>query len=282
MFQEFENKGYKLEQTSVFGTGTYSNLYLLSKQDKKYVLKLAKLEASSNRIELQNQAEIWKYFKEEQKTISLEEVQKHLNLFVDSAPTLKVGSEYLFPFVLPFVEHTAESYFSLPLSKTLWKWFATQAMRCLELLHFSKYVHGDLSLGNFGISNHQVCLLDFGLSWIPFATRKRSVPFGTLLFSSAQATMGIRPSYDDDKESLVYLLAYLWEGKLPWSEEVELYKTKPHKSVLQRIWKMKQEAFPKLQAFIRAQIDSSRSDLCTIVSKDESSELEQKSFPKEH
>lgn len=101
----------------------------------------------------------------------------------------------------------------------------------LEKLHRKGYIHGDLKPANIlsGLRNteteYELFLIDFGNSWR--YRNKRGVKFpsrpvgpdvaGTLDFAPRAWHNRISPCRRDDFESLLYTMAYLHIGKLPWS-----------------------------------------------------------------
>lgn len=100
----------------------------------------------------------------------------------------------------------------------------------LELLHGKGYIHGDLKPENIlsGLRNteseYELFLIDFGNSWKYRNNRKEKYAqrkvgpevAGTLDFAPKSWHKRISQSRKDDFESLLYTLAYLQEGKLPW------------------------------------------------------------------
>jgi len=76
-----------------------------------------------------------------------------------------------------------------------------------------------------GLSKDQLFLIDFGLSK-KYKSQKRghittyvATRVGTKRYMSANAWEDKTQSRRDDLLSLVYILAYFWEGTLPWCSE---------------------------------------------------------------
>ena len=105
------------------------------------------------------------------------------------------------------------------------------AVQCLERinsLHESCYLHRDIKPSQFLIDDDfLVYLIDFGLSkaymngklmiHIPYGTDR---PFiGTLNYASLNTHFGIQQSRRDDLESFCYMLSYMINEKLPWSND---------------------------------------------------------------
>ncbi|GET89829.1 casein kinase I-like protein [Leishmania tarentolae] len=104
---------------------------------------------------------------------------------------------------------------------------ADQVLRSLEHVHRAGYVHADLKPDNilFGREDpEQLYLVDFGLS-VHFRDRKgKHRPLmtnhsfvGTPRYASLRTHMGYTLSRRDDIEQLVYVMIYLFRGRLPWS-----------------------------------------------------------------
>lgn len=94
----------------------------------------------------------------------------------------------------------------------------------LEILHQKNWVHSDLKPENIVIGQNDrsvIYLVDFGLATefeIADTPKKSSVVGGTSRFMSVGAHEGFI-SYQNDIESLGFLLAYLVKKELPWDAE---------------------------------------------------------------
>jgi len=98
----------------------------------------------------------------------------------------------------------------------------------LQLLHLAGFVHNDVKPANFLLGTRsaeadiasQIHLIDFGLSTLVAgadSVEKVDTLIGTPSFASLAAHHHRRPMRPvDDVESLVYMLAYLAAGSLPW------------------------------------------------------------------
>lgn len=104
---------------------------------------------------------------------------------------------------------------------------ADQVLSSLEHVHRAGYVHADLKPDNilFGRKDpEQMYLVDFGLSvrycdregkHRPLVTNHSFV--GTPRYASLRTHLGYTLSRRDDIEQLVYVMIYLYRGRLPWS-----------------------------------------------------------------
>jgi len=100
----------------------------------------------------------------------------------------------------------------------------------LHKLHVAGFVHNDVKPGNLLLGPRatahasEIHLIDFGLSTLatdmcPDIASRRDMLKGTPTFASLAAHYSRRPMRPvDDIESLVYTLAYLAAGGLPWED----------------------------------------------------------------
>jgi len=105
---------------------------------------------------------------------------------------------------------------------------AKQLIDRIEHIHEHNYIHRDIKPENFvmglGKEHQKVYAIDFGLAkkyrdpvtkmHIRFSENHSLV--GTARYSSINTHMGIQQSRRDDVESIIYLILYLMEGRLPW------------------------------------------------------------------
>ncbi|CDW75774.1 ck1 family protein kinase [Stylonychia lemnae] len=103
---------------------------------------------------------------------------------------------------------------------------------CICQIHKTGFAHLDIKPDNimlesrdFGLAQSSILhLIDFGVSakykekiFQSNTSLKRDF-FGNFAFSSRQQMLGLAPSRKDDIISVLYLLLYLKEGRLPWSD----------------------------------------------------------------
>ncbi|CAD8212100.1 unnamed protein product [Paramecium octaurelia] len=106
-------------------------------------------------------------------------------------------------------------------------------IKTLEQIHRKKILHLDIKPDNIMIQQQVlkdlkgqiltpgfIQLIDFGLSqFIGNSKFLQNVFVGSLNFASRASHRGEQLGYKDDMESLFYVLVYLRNGKLPWSEK---------------------------------------------------------------
>lgn len=106
-----------------------------------------------------------------------------------------------------------------PLSLMVILKLTLQLLNILAYLHSLGIIHGDLKPANmlFGATPetcHQIHLIDYGLS---YGSGAASGNGGTIRYASANSH---EPGYvqrtQDDLESLVFVMYYLYQGTLPW------------------------------------------------------------------
>ena len=125
---------------------------------------------------------------------------------------------------------------------------AIQIIEILEQIHNKNIIHRDIKPSNFLLgneinNNNILYLIDFGLAKKyrdeinnkHFEMKKGKKLIGTARFASINAMEGISQSRRDDLESAIYVLIYLFKGKLPWqnflikNKEERYYKIKEMK-----------------------------------------------------
>ncbi|CAD8207221.1 unnamed protein product [Paramecium pentaurelia] len=109
-------------------------------------------------------------------------------------------------------------------------------IKTLEQVHLKKILHLDIKPDNIMISktiakNSKeqllkpgiIQLIDFGLSQtIGNSKFLQNVFVGSLNFASRASHRGEQLGYKDDLESLFYVLVYMRNGKLPWSQKASM------------------------------------------------------------
>jgi serine/threonine protein kinase len=104
-----------------------------------------------------------------------------------------------------------------------------QMFQRLRVLHDHCLIHRDIKPENFmiDVSTNTVFLIDFGFckrynydgAHIEQGNISRMI--GTPNFVSINVHKGIEPSRRDDIESCLYVLLYMYLGKLPWDKETD-------------------------------------------------------------
>lgn len=128
---------------------------------------------------------------------------------------------------------------------------ADQMLSRLEYIHAAGFAHRDLKTDNFltgkNPNSQRIYLIDFGLS-SKFMTAEgthREIQsgksfLGTSRFASLRTHQGFSQSRRDDLEQLVYLMVYMYRGRLPWSG----LNIKDHEKKEKRIGEIKAKLTP--------------------------------------
>ena len=108
---------------------------------------------------------------------------------------------------------------------------AHAAIKILKSIHSAGYLHLDIKPDNIGVkrgsSGHQVYLLDLGLAQkfqfdgVHYREGSARELRGNPIFASIPVMKCMKPSRRDDLESLLYTLAFMGNGDLPWRVATE-------------------------------------------------------------
>ncbi len=116
-----------------------------------------------------------------------------------------------------------------PLIPNIAGFIAVKALKVMRGIHNRSILHRDLKPQNilFGrkLKKRKVYVVDFNLSTVFDSSASESSDssrpyhfYGTKLFCSGNAYMGLNQGRSDDLESLVYVLIWMMKAKLPWCE----------------------------------------------------------------
>jgi len=142
--------------------------------------------------------------------------------------------ENLISLYMEFMEINLRSYLhnAKSVHPELARSYLYQLLQGVKYCHDKQIIHRDLKTNNIVFLDEEkthVALIDFGISKKYRSSRGMHIKysltgklFGTLRFTSYNATRGVQQSRRDDLESIGYMLVYLSGYRLPW----ELIATK--------------------------------------------------------
>ncbi|ELA41305.1 CK1/CK1 protein kinase [Vittaforma corneae ATCC 50505] len=106
-------------------------------------------------------------------------------------------------------------------------------LNVLEYIHSKNIIYRDLKPENIMLGfDSKIYLVDFGLCAMKgnSITTRRMV--GTPRYASIATHKGLPPGFEDDLESLLYVLLFLMTGDLPWINEKDIAKIEKSKESL--------------------------------------------------
>eukprot|EP00475_Leptophrys_vorax_P032480 TRINITY_DN5012_c0_g1_i2.p1 TRINITY_DN5012_c0_g1~~TRINITY_DN5012_c0_g1_i2.p1 ORF type:complete len:618 (+),score=120.91 TRINITY_DN5012_c0_g1_i2:437-2290(+) len=203
----------ELKDLKLIGKGTYKDVFRCELHGKTVAVAQPRISLRSEQVRNQFSREVRALFvtSRHPNVVYLEGVTNENWLVLEFCPTTLLNMER-------------------PKSLVRKLSLAMEICRGLSFLHRMGIVHGDLKPANVLISESGVAKLsDFGLSYSAFSTISRVG--GTTRFYPPEFSLSRRERARFDPRladvfSLGGVLLFLFSGKLPWSEENEIYITR--------------------------------------------------------
>lgn len=137
----------------------------------------------------------------------------------------------------------------------------------VEYIHSKGFLHRDLKPDNFLFENEtslSIKIIDFGLAKKYKDFNNEHIPFkigtslvGSINYSSISALEGVELSRRDDLESIIYIILFLMEGRIPWENmsykdviKIKMqYSVEPLSNLISYCRNMKFEETPDYKIF---------------------------------
>lgn len=203
---------YKL--LNIIGKGNYGDVYIGEHIyfKKKVAIKLCKKE---NNILLKNEAKIYNLLQN--------------TLGVPNMLLYGLENEKYF-IIIEKLDSVLERYDNINIYN-----LGIKMIEIIENIHEKGIIHRDLKPDNFMFKNNKLYLIDYGMATVfldrnnnHLQEKKINNIIGSINYISINVHNCILPSRRDDVESILYILLYLQNNKLPWSnldkDKVKIYK----------------------------------------------------------
>lgn len=203
---------YKL--LNIIGKGNYGDVYIGEHIyfKKNVAIKLCKKE---NNILLKNEAKIYNLLQN--------------TLGVPNMLLYGLENEKYF-IIIEKLDSVLERYDNINIYN-----LGIKMIEIIENIHEKGIIHRDLKPDNFMFKNNKLYLIDYGMATVfldrnnnHLQEKKINNIIGSINYISINVHNCILPSRRDDVESILYILLYLQNNKLPWSnldkDKVKIYK----------------------------------------------------------
>jgi serine/threonine protein kinase len=120
---------------------------------------------------------------------------------------------------------------------------AIEMLKIIKEIHNNSIIHRDLKPDNFLIDkDNSIYICDFGLSKLfrdsktheHILYKENKTLTGTPRYVSINNHLGVQQSRRDDLESLMYVLIYFYNGKLPWQGLKEINRKKKNQIIMEK------------------------------------------------
>jgi serine/threonine protein kinase len=227
---------------------SYCDIILINElsTNKEYIMKLGFMEHKSSKIKKEDKDFMNFMLKKIEYEYNILKQLNHPNIIklkTSTGETLhsnnfykrKTKKDILVYFITEKYEETLESKFrrlnqNIPLDKI--KQIGIDLINTVQYIHQQNYVYIDFSLNNIMFKSkdsYDLVLIDFGMAEIVEINgklrqfQKGNNMYGTLSYSSKNATIGNTSDKVDDIESITYILLFLVLKFLPWDKFIVNY-----------------------------------------------------------
>lgn len=208
-------KNYKI--TNLIGEGNFGKVYKADHTESSLSVAI-KLEKSTKFSQIENEIQVLKALQDNKGFPKLIDFGILLDQKYCIMTLLKQN-------LYSYIQHNRKD---LDLSSILE--IALECLSIIKTLHSNSFIHRDIKPNQFLFDeNLNINLVDFGLCkkyihgniiHIPYNENRPFV--GTMSYASYNTHLGIQQSRRDDLESFCYMISFLINGKLPWSQNKKI------------------------------------------------------------
>ncbi len=202
------------------GEGKFGKIFL---SKNKYTNEKVAIKLDTNNILLKNEARIYNYLYN-----------------INGIPKLRAyGKENSYNYlIIDLLDCTLIKKRQLNGNKFTFNYVINFGIKIIDIInniHKKNIIHRDIKPENIMFKNNNgfdnIYIIDFGLSKLYDSNKKNfvnkeNIIVGTYNYISLHTHYGFMPSKRDDLESIGYILLYMYYGKLPWNNLLDIKQEK--------------------------------------------------------